>query len=169
MQYVKIPRERIGALIGEEGATRKDIEDRTKTKLTVDDTSVSIEGESLDEWIGKDVVRAIGRGFSPEKALSLLQENMGFELVNLSEVVGGSEKTLARVKGRIIGTDGKVRSRIEDLTECFISVYGKTVGVIGSLEDTPLALEAILRIASGSPHSNVFRFLERQRTPGRIA
>lgn len=168
MQYVRIPKERVGALIGEGGKTRADIESRTKTKITVEDTSVSIEGESFDEWVTRDVVHAIGRGFSPEKALYLTQENMMFELVNLSDAVGGSDKSLSRVKGRIIGSNGKVRERIENLTECYISVYGKTVGIIGSLDDAPLARDAIGRIILGSPHSSVYRFVERQRKMGKI-
>ncbi|MFH1788452.1 MAG: hypothetical protein ABH834_03630 [Candidatus Altiarchaeota archaeon] len=116
----------------------------------------------------KQRLHAIGRGFSPEKALYLTQDNMLFELIDLTEAVGGSEKTLARVKGRLIGTNGKVRERIEALTDSYISVYGKTVGIIGSLEDAPLALDAITRIISGSPHSSVYRFLERQRKMGQI-
>ena len=121
----------------------------------------------VDEWITRDVVQAVGRGFSPEKALLLLQENISFELIDLSDIVGDSEKTLARVKGRIIGAKGKSREKIESLTDCFISVYGKTAAIIGSIDDAPAAREAVLMLVSGSPHSNVFRFLERQKKRGK--
>jgi ribosomal RNA assembly protein len=129
----------------------------------VEDTSVSIDGEPFDEWVALDVVRAIGRGFSPEKALLLTQENMCLELINLEDALGESEKIISRVKGRIIGTEGKSRKRIEELTKCYISVYGKTVGIIGSLEDAHDARDALLKLISGSPHSSVFRRLEQQR------
>ena len=168
MQYVRIPRERIGVLIGEEGKTRADIEARARTKISVEDTSISIEGNPLDEWITSDVVRAIGRGFSPEKALLLTNENMSFELVNLADALGDSEKVITRIKGRLIGTNGKSRQKIETLTKCFISVYGKTVGIIGSLDDAPDAREAVLKLISGSPHTNVFRSLERRRKERKI-
>ncbi|MFH1836132.1 MAG: KH domain-containing protein [Methanobacteriota archaeon] len=163
MQYVKIPKERVGVLIGGEGKTLKEIEERTKTKITVEETSVSIEGDPVDEWITKDILKAVGRGFTPEKSLMLTQEDMAFEVLNLADIVGESDKSIARIKGRIIGSQGKSREKIENLTDCYVSVYGKTVCIIGTLDATPVAREAILMLASGSPHSNVYRFLERSK------
>ncbi len=168
MQYVRIPIERVPVLLGEKGSTKKAFEERTQTKLTLDETSVSIEGEPVKEWLAKDIVRAIGRGFSPEKAFLLLQEDYSFELISLPDLVGDSDKAVNRVKSRVIGTNGKTRKNIEDLSECFLSVYGKTVGIIGLLDNTPPAKEAILMLVSGSPHSSVYRFLENCRTQGRI-
>lgn len=168
MQYVQIPRERVGVLIGEEGSTKKRVEERTRTKLTLDDSSVTIEGEPLDEWMAVDVVKAVGRGFSPDKALLLIQENMYLEILPLPDVVGGSSKQYLRLKGRVIGREGKVRKKLEEFTGCFVSVYGKTVSIIGSVDDVGIAREAVLKLLSGSPHSTVFRFLERSQSLRKI-
>lgn len=164
MQYVNIPEERVPVLIGEGGGTKKEIEERTKTKLTIQDTEVSIEGaDSYSEWVTMDVVKAIGRGFSPEKALQLLKEDTVFELIQLTDLVKDSEKTLIRYRGRIIGEGGKTRRYIEEITGSFVSVYGKTVSIIGSYEGVAAAKEAVVRIASGSPHKSVYKYLERWR------
>jgi len=163
MQYVKIPSERVNVLIGEGGKTKRDLQRHTKTKITLEDTTVTIEGESVDEWVGKDVVKAIGRGFNPQKALTLLSEDNSLLVIDITDLVGGSERTLMRFKGRIIGRDGKTRKLIEQLTGCYLSVYGKTASLIGSYESVEVARDAILKILDGSPHSSVYRFLEKNR------
>ena len=66
-----------------------------------------------------------------------------------------------RLKGRVIGSEGKSRNAIEELTETNISVYGKTIGIIGLQQNVASAKKAIESLLSGSPHSNVYRFLER--------
>jgi len=167
MQYVKIPADRVPVLIGEGGESKRTIESRTKTKLTIEDTEVSIDGESLDEWVARDVVKAVGRGFSPEKALMLLSDENVLEIIDLSDFSRGTDKDLARVRGRIIGEKGKSRRVIEKLTDCFVSVYGKTACVIGSYSWAPVAREAVEMIASGAPHSRVYKFLEKQQGQGR--
>lgn len=162
MQYVRIPAERVAVLIGEKGSTRRRIEKASETKIKVDDSSVSIEGESHAEWITKDVVKAIARGFNPDKALHLLKEDHVFELIDLKDVCG-TDKSIKRFKGRIIGEKGRTRKNIEEYTGSFISVYGNTVGVIGSFDGASAAKEAVRMILGGAPHSTVYRFLERWR------
>ncbi|RLG35306.1 RNA-processing protein, partial [Methanosarcinales archaeon] len=72
-------------------------------------------------------------------------------------------KTLKRIKGRIIGQKGKTRRVIETLTGVKISVYGKTVSLIGYPEQIKVAREAIEMLIKGTPHSTVYTFLERKR------
>ena len=166
MQYARIPLDRIGVLIGENGSTKREIEKRTNTKLTIDDTSVSIEGDPIDEWSTLDILRAIGRGFSPEIALRLTNPEYDFELVEIDDIIGDSKKAITRIKGRVIGTKGKSKRVIEDITNTMISIYGKTVGIIGLRDDVSIAKEAIIMIISGSPHSTVYKFLEKSRVQG---
>ena len=45
----------------------------------------------------------------------------------------------------------------------YICVYGKTVGIIGNHENLFLAKKAVESLLSGSPHSSVFKYLERKR------
>ena len=129
----------------------------------MEDTSVTVEGESIDEWVTRDIVKAVGRGFTPQKALTLLSEDQMLLVIDLTDHVGGSEKALTRFKGRIIGRDGKTRKVIEELTGCYLSVYGKTASLIGGYDAVEVARDAILRILDGSPHAAVYRFLEKNR------
>ena len=76
-QYVKIPKERVGVIIGPKGETKKFIEDKTACQLDIDSESgkidVTCEGDSLKEFRILETLKAIGRGFSPEKALDILK------------------------------------------------------------------------------------------------
>lgn len=163
MQFVNIPSERIPILIGSGGKTKRELEKLTKTKITLDDSSVSIEGDPIKEWIAKDIVKAIGRGFSPEKALMLLADDTILEIIQLADICGNSQKSITRLKGRVIGEQGKSRRVIEEITDTYVSVYGRTIAIIGSFDEVFSAKDAIVKLLQGSRHSNVYRFLERSK------
>jgi ribosomal RNA assembly protein len=168
---VRIPKERVGVVIGPDGTTKKNIEDKLSVKLEIDgdagDVSLSLSEEATDPstlFRAKDVVTALGRGFSPEHAFRLVRdEDSIFELIDLRTVFGKSEADLKRVKGRIIGMNGKTRRIIEELTDASVAVYGHTVGIIGTLDQVGIAREAIEMLVRGSMHSTVYRFLHRKR------
>ena len=81
----------------------------------------------------------------------------------MTEYTGKSKSTLLRIKGRIIGKEGKCRKLIEDLSEAYISVYGKTVAIIGQPEAVAMAKKAIESLLRGSTHANVYKWLEMRR------
>jgi ribosomal RNA assembly protein len=166
-QHVKIPQDRIGVLIGHNGFVKEDIERKSESRITIDSTEgeVSIEGREGGDPLKMlrvvEVIKAIGRGFSPENAFALLNDDfLLFEVISLSHL---SPKTLNRVKGRIIGKNGKTRQVLENLTDVKISVYGKTVSLIGYEDRIRTAHDAIELLIRGSPHSSVYNFLERKR------
>ena len=166
-QHVKIPQDRIGVLIGHNGFVKEDIERKSESRIAIDSAEgdVSIEdregGDPLKMLRAVDVIRAIGRGFSPENAFALLDDEfLLFEVISLSHL---SPKTLNRVKGRIIGKNGKTRRVLEDLTDVKISVYGKTISLIGDADHIRTAHDALELLIHGSPHSSVYNFLERKR------
>ena len=70
---------------------------------------------------------------------------------------------MERVKGRIIGREGKSRKLIEELSESSLAVYGKTVSIIGPAESVAIARSAIEMLLRGSTHAAMFTMLERQR------
>lgn len=168
MEHLLIPKERLGAAIGPCGSVRSEIERRTGTKLTFD----SETGEVLIEIVGdnplgalqaRDILTAVARGFSPERAFSLFEENRYLEVMDISEYAGRSDSAIRRLKGRVIGEAGKTRKTIEQMTNTYVSVYGKTVALIGTPEQLEVAREAVGMLLMGSLHSAVYRFLERKR------
>jgi len=170
-QLVKIPKERVGVLIGPEGKTKKYIEDSLSIDLKIDseagDVTITLAGNAQDPSLffrAKDVINAIGRGFSPEHAFRLIRnEDAVLDIIDLRTAFGRSESDIKRVKGRIIGMNGKTRQIIEELTETNVAVFGHTVSMIGEIEQAQVAREAIQMLVKGSMHSTVYRFLHRKR------
>jgi len=166
-QYVRIPQDRIGVLIGRNGIIKEDIEKKSESRIEVDSTEgeVYIEGieggDPLKALRVADVIKAIGRGFSPENAFTLLDDD--FLLFDVISIDNFTSKTLKRVKGRVIGRNGRTRRVIENIAGVKISVYGKTIGIIGYSHQIRTAHDAIEMLINGSPHSAVYSFLERKR------
>jgi len=50
MEFINIPEERVGVLIGTNGEVKRDIEKRSKVKLKIEGTSVSIDGDGFLTW-----------------------------------------------------------------------------------------------------------------------
>jgi ribosomal RNA assembly protein len=169
--FTKIPRERVGVLIGPEGTTKKNIEDKLSVELQIDsesgDVTITMTEKASDPstlFKAKDVVTALGRGFSPEHAFRLIRdEEAVLDLIDLRTVFGKSEADIKRVKGRIIGMNGKTRKIIEELTDTNVAVFGHTVAIIGTVEQAQAAREAVEMLVKGSMHSTVYRFLHRKR------
>jgi len=169
--FIKIPKDRIGALIGPEGKVKQTIEKKLGVELTIDsetgDLTITLNAEAQDPSLlfrAKEVVTAIGRGFSPDRAFRLIhEEDTALEIIDLREMFGRSLSDLQRIKGRIIGQEGKTRRIIEELTEADISVHGHTVSIMADLDQMEVAREAVQMLLRGSQHSTVYRFLHRKR------
>jgi ribosomal RNA assembly protein len=110
-----------------------------------------------------EVIKAIGRGMAPSKAIKLLEDDWFFRLVDLKEFVGKRSNQQRRVRARIIGSQGKIRKLIENLTGSEITIYGSTVVVVGEEDGLESAVDAIERLASGSEHGPVIKGLEKSR------
>jgi len=163
MFELKIPKSRVGVLIGKKGETKRLIQKNTKCKLEISaEGDVIITGESVDEFICENVVKAVGRGFNPLIALNLINDEYLLEIINIKEFTKGSEKKFKRIKSRLIGTQGKTRKVIERLTNCNLVIYGKTVSLIGGVETIIIARKGVEKLLSGSPHGNVYGFIERE-------
>src|SRR3989338_7364809 len=162
---LKIPRERVAVLIGKDGEVKSAIETETKTSLKVDskEGDIFVSGEdALGLYAAREVIIAIGRGFNPEIGMLLLKQDYVFEVINLTEYTR-SKDSMLRLKGRVIGKEGKSRRLIEELTEAHVSVYGKTIAIIGMPENAYAAKHAAESLLEGSPHSSVYKWLEKRR------
>lgn len=170
VEYLKIPKDRVGVAIGKNGKIKHQLEIITKTELKIDSETGNIAISSTDEtedplaiWKARYMLKAIGRGFNPDIALTLDNDDLILEIINLQDYVGKSKKALVRQKGRIIGKGGRTRQIIHDMLDIEISIYGKTVSLIGKIENIQMAREAIEMILDGSRQKTVYAYLEQMQ------
>lgn len=164
--YVKIPLDRVGVLIGPEGKAKARIERSLGVDLEIESEAGNVTitlSPGQDDvsvlFTAANIVKAVGRGFSPQRAMRLSEEDWDLSIMDLEEYVGTSRSAQERVKGRIIGKAGRSREIIEELTETQISVYGGTVAIIGHVEALPAAMEAVGMLIRGSFHKTVWNYL----------
>jgi ribosomal RNA assembly protein len=167
--YEKMPLERVGVLLGNNGAVKKEIEEKTRTILTIDSNTGSVIIEpafpnttALELMKAQNIVRAIGYGFSPERAFRLLEDDQVLEVIDVRQYVGDKPNHLKRVLGRVIGEEGKARRNLEELTGTYISIYGPYVAIIGDYETANIAKKAIEMLVEGRMHSTVYKYIDRE-------
>lgn len=162
-EVIRIPAERVKVLIGADGKTKELVEKKCRIKLKIDiEGEITLSGESADVFFAKDVVIAIGRGFNPDKALKLAKPDYQFYLIRLKDYLS-SDRAIKRIKGRIIGGEGKMKEEIETATGSDLSIYGNTVGIISSIDSIEYAKEAVEMLINGAKHSTVYGYLSRAK------
>lgn len=165
-RYVKIPMERIAVVIGHNGETKRDLEDKSGVYLEIDSRigEIAIDDHNVDDPLRvlklESIILAIGRGFSPEYAMKLLNDNTDLFIFDIHDYVSKKESQVRRLKSRIIGTEGKTKRVLEELTDSYISVYGHTVSIIADFVSMDIAKRAIDKLLSGSKHATVYRSVE---------
>ncbi len=175
MRHFKVPKERIGVLIGPEGRTKEDLEKQLGVEFLVDSKTGDVEVDDrqaedpLAQLKAGNIVQAIARGFAPQVARKLVSDEMYLTVLDIHDFVGKNKAHVRRVTARIVGTEGKTRRHIEELTGANIVVYGHTVAILGPLEGHDVAREACAMILSGSEHASVYKFLEAKRRAARMA
>ena len=174
-QVVKIPDDRIGVIIGKNGKVKTEIQDKCGVAIDIDSengnaiiSSTSKPIVEMEPFKAVEIVSAIAKGFSPERAYRLLGEEEVLQLVDLRDYAGKSANSLNRIKGRIIGEAGKSRKTIEDISGAFISVYGHTVGLIGTFEEIKLATEAVTMLSKGRSHASVYNMLQEAKRKSKL-
>ena len=161
----------MGALIGPNASNKELLEKKLNVQLEVDsesgDVKITLSPEATDPSVlfrAREVVSAIGRGFSPETARRLIDDDEAIlVIVDMREFVGKSESDIKRLSGRIIGQDGKTRRIIEELTDSHVSVYGHTVSIIGNVEEAEIARQAVEMFIRGRFQTSVYKFLQAKR------
>ena len=165
-KLIRIPNDRIAVLIGKSGNVKLKIEESCHVTLDIDGDTGEVfiktqeDVEKIQPFKAMEIVTAIGRGFSPENVMILLKGENALHVIDLREFAGKSNANVERIKGRIIGKDGRARRNMENLSDTHISVYGKTVSIIGDSSKLRLAVDAISSISSGSMHGAVYTKLE---------
>ena len=174
----RVPMNRIAVLIGVKGATAKSLRFASGCKeFNIDSETGDVEvvwGEPgtydpVKAMKLPNVIKAIGRGMAPKAAIQLLDDHHFFELVDIRKYVGKRSNQQRRIRGRIIGSDGKIRKLIEGLTDTQITIYNSTVVLVGEEEGLAAARQAVEMIAGGAEHGTVLNFLERDRRRSRLS
>ena len=168
--HIRIPLQRVGALIGPSGTTKKTIENQLTVLLDIDGESGSVwitpqnkNSDPVTMFRARDIVLAIGRGFAPDKAFRLFHDEVYLGVIDLREIFGKSDTDISRVKSRVIGKKGRTRQQIEELSGSVLSIYGHTIMIIGNQAQVDVAREAVHRFIRGDQHKSVYEFLQRKR------
>ncbi|HEC88982.1 MAG TPA: RNA-processing protein [Thermoplasmatales archaeon] len=167
IRYIKIPMERVAVLIGHKGETKRSNEEKTKIKIDVDSKQGEVTINDMDAtddplliFKVENIVRAIGRGFNPTQAMTLLDDEMDFYIFDIHDYVGKKQTHVRRLKGRVIGKNGKTKRLLEELTDSYISIYGHTISIIANVIDIDIVKKAVDKLLTGSKHATVYRFVE---------
>ena len=153
---------------------KNELEKKCSVNIDIDSktgiVSITSEGNitKIEPFKAENIIIAISRGFSPERAFRLMDDDTFLEVIDLREYVGKSKSALNRIKGRIIGLNGKSRRLIEELSGGYLSVYGHTAAIIGTTEEIKAEGDAIKLLASGSIHRTVYKNLQRARTKAKL-
>jgi ribosomal RNA assembly protein len=168
--HIRIPLQRVGALIGPSGTTKKTIENQLNVFLDIDGESGSVwitpqnkDSDPVTLFRARDMVLAIGRGFAPDKAFQLFHDEVYLGVIDLRDIFGKSDSDISRVKSRVIGKKGRTRQQIEELSGSALSIYGHTIMIIGNQSQVDVAREAVHRFIRGDQHKSVYAFLQRKR------
>jgi ribosomal RNA assembly protein len=173
---IKVPDDRIGVLIGKNGRVKREIEDKCKVQIEIDsqngDAVISSASATLSEmqpFKAIEIISAISRGFSPQRAYRLFDdEELMLQIIDLKDYTGKSANTMDRMKGRLIGQSGKSRKTIEELSGVYMSVSGHSVALIGKYEEVRLANDAVTMILKGSTHKTVYTMLQDARRKNKL-
>ena len=173
---IKVPDDRIGVLIGKNGRVKREIEDKCKVQIEIDsqngDAVISSASATLSEmqpFKAIEIISAISRGFSPQRAYRLFDdEELMLQIIDLKDYTGKSANAMDRMKGRIIGQSGKSRKTIEELSGVYMSVSGHIVALIGKYEEVRLANDAVTMILKGSTHKTVYTMLQDARRKNKL-
>ncbi len=140
---------------------KSNLEKELNVKLNISGKEITIVGESEDEYVAERVIEAISFGFPISNALSIKKQEFLFEILNIKDYT--NQKDLERVRGRVIGKDGKALKTLSNLSECSIEILGNKLGIIGEAECVKNVEEACKALIKGTKHANVYSYLEKHR------
>ncbi len=161
MFYVSVPDDKLEAAKD----LAKKIGQNLGINVTIDEKTKSIritpgQGDVYTAYKVVNVFKALGLGFSEDDAMKLLSDDYSLAVVDLRNYAR-NEEDYRRIKGRIIGENGKTKRAIQEYTGVKIMIGEKEVAIIGRVEQVEIAKRAIEMLAEGKEHSTVYKFLDR--------
>lgn len=142
---------------------KEDLEQLCNVKVEIINDEIEIESKDVLTLLrAKEVLKAFGRGFPFDTSLNLLDEDYYLEVINLRDYTRSRNRMIV-LKGRVIGRNGRIKKIIERETGTKISVYGKTISILGKVENVQIASRAVRMILEGKKHGTVLSFLEGEK------
>jgi len=140
---------------------KKRLEKKLNIVISNRGKEIQIAGEPEDEYIAEKVIDALNFGFPFSVAISIKEEDLEFEVLNIKDHT--TRKDLERVRARIIGKGGKTLQTLNQLTKCNFELKDNQMGIVGSPELIENAQESVISIIKGSKQSNVYSHLEKNQ------
>jgi len=138
---------------------KPELEKRLNININIEGRKATIIGKSFEEYEASIVLDAINFGFSAKKALTLKDENMVFRIINIKNFT--RKKNLKDVRARVIGSRGRTKKTIENITNCEIFIKDNEVGLIGNVELIDEITTALSSLIRGTKQANTYRYLEK--------
>jgi len=141
---------------------KEKLEKALKVKLSFSGKNIIIKGLPLEEFVAEKVIDAMELGFMFHQAILIADEEFVLEKIHIKDLT--KRHDLSRIRARIIGTKGKTKEIIQNLSDCVICVHENTVGIIGLSENIKKAITALTALIQGKKQGKVYGFLEKERS-----
>lgn len=164
MKIVRYSGKELFRIIGKNEINLERLESELDVDLDVSEFGeIKIDSTNyLNEYLCEKMIEALSLGFNIEDVLKLKDEEIIFKNIILKNLVKAAR--INPIKGRIIGTGGKTKRVIEDLTNTSIVIEEHGVGILGYAENVEIASAAVDMIIHGAPHGIVYKYLEKARS-----
>lgn len=151
-------------VLGRNHQNKKRIEESMNISLEISGSEITIKSrkkDSVAEYITSEILEALSLGFNFEAAIQLKNPDYVLKEINLKNYV--KQSRLETIKGRIIGTQGKAKKVIKNITDVDLALTDNVVAIIGTAEKIEVVSKAVESLIQGSPHSAVYKYLEKSR------
>ncbi|NAZ26168.1 MAG: hypothetical protein GU343_01335 [Nanoarchaeota archaeon] len=106
-------------------------------------------------------IKGLKAGFDIKKLLNILDNDWDILEIDLKQVFEKKINHIIRIKGRIIGEEGKVLEELRKRTNADIIIKDKYIYILGDNISLQSAYEGIKRIIKGEKHNTVFNYLDK--------
>lgn len=159
MQQLYIPLERLKELKADKRAIGK-IEAAAHCKISIEQNEfLQLDGDAYAELVARNMLHAYGRGFALDDVLTLAGDDYYVAAIDLKQYFN-TENRIKQIKARIIGKDGKTRNYIESVSTAKLSIFGNTIGIIGSSNAVHEAETALYTLIEGGNHRKAYTKME---------
>ena len=140
---------------------RKKLERILKVKITNKGKEITFEGSPENEYEAEKVLQALDLGFGFSDAVSIKEKELEFDIFHIKDYA--RRGNIEKVRGRIIGKNGRALATLSELTKCSLEIKGNTIGIIGDPEEIKPAIDAVIHLIQGAKHANVYKGLEKRK------